>query len=186
MEPGTIENQVLEALGRSKLLYEVIACDPAFADTAQFCAEYGYALEKSANTIVVASKRPPGQFAACVVLATTRLDVNRKVRDVLGVRKLSFASAEATREVTGMMIGGVTPFALPSSIPLLIDDRVVALDWVILGSGTRSSKIKASPRMLLELPMARRRLSLRRAPKRLLLCGDSPEKTTSCSCIDAS
>ena len=151
MKPTAVEAKVLEVLTNSGQPYEVIPCDPDLADTAAFCTEYGYPLDQSANTIVVASKRPPGRFAACVVLATTRLDVNQKVKEILGVRKLSFASPEATQDVTGMMIGGVTPFALPSSIPLLIDDRVMGVEWVILGSGTRSSKIQTAPQALLGL-----------------------------------
>lgn len=148
------EQRVIETLEATGRAYEVIFCDPAFADTAQFCAEYGYPLDRSANTIVVASKRPPGRIAACVVLATTRLDVNKRAKEHLGVRKLSFASPEVTEQSTGMLIGGVTPLALPSSIPLLIDDRVMMLDWVILGSGTRSSKVKTHPETLRELPGA--------------------------------
>jgi prolyl-tRNA editing enzyme YbaK/EbsC (Cys-tRNA(Pro) deacylase) len=151
MEFTSVDQRILGVLEASGRPYELIACDPAFADTAEFCARYGYPLDRSANTIVVASKRPPGRHAACVVLANTRLDVNRRVRDVLGVRKLSFASPEVTQDVTGMMIGGVTPFSLPPSISLLIDDRVMALDWVILGGGSRSSKIKTGPEVLLEL-----------------------------------
>jgi len=154
MESPSVEQRVIDVLKASGHPYEVIACDPSFADTTAFCSEYGYPLDHSGNTIVVASKRPPGRFAACVVLATTRLDVNRRVRDHLAVGKLSFASAEMTRETTGMMIGGVTPLALPASLPLLIDQRVTALEWVILGSGSRSSKIQTSPTVLLELPGA--------------------------------
>jgi len=154
MESVPVDQRILDVLEASGRPYELIACDPAFADTAEFCARYGYPLDRSANTIVVASKRPPGRHAACVVLANTRLDVNKRVRDVLGVRKLSFASPEVTQEVTGMMIGGVTPFSLPPSISLLIDDRVMALDWVILGGGSRSLKIKIGPDVLLGLTSA--------------------------------
>src|SRR5829696_531995 len=95
---------------------EVIDCDPALADTAQFCAAYGYAMEDSANAILVAARSDPPTYAVCLVLATTRLDVNRTVRKRLGVRKASFASPEVTAEVTGMAIGGVTPFALPTDL----------------------------------------------------------------------
>jgi prolyl-tRNA editing enzyme YbaK/EbsC (Cys-tRNA(Pro) deacylase) len=133
----------------------VIECDPDFADTAAFCEKYGFPLDRSANTIVVASKRPPGRVAACVVLASTRLDVNRRVRELLEVKKISFASADLTRDLTGMLVGGVTPFALPSSLPVLIDERVVDLDWVIVGAGSRSSKLKVDPAVLTSLPGAR-------------------------------
>lgn len=155
MDASDIEARVRTVLEASGHPYEVIECDPDFADTAEFCEVYGYPLDRSANTIVVASKRPPGHVAACVVLATTRLDVNRRVRDVLDVRKISFASAEVTRDLTGMLIGGVTPFALPASIPVLIDDRVLVPDWVIVGSGSRTSKLKVDPSVLASLPGGR-------------------------------
>src|SRR4029079_7461555 len=93
--------QALEGHGES----ELFACDPALADTAAFCAAYGFDPADSANTIVVVGKSSPPVYAACVVLATHRLDVNRVVRDRLGTRKASFASPDETRELTGMAIG---------------------------------------------------------------------------------
>lgn len=130
-------------------------CDPAFADTAQFCERYAIPPENAGNTIIVASKKEPRQYCACVVKATTRLDVNRKVAELMGVKKLSFASAEETRELTGMMIGGVTVFALPEGMPIYVDEGLMDMDYVILGSGTRSSKVRTSPRTLLLIPGAR-------------------------------
>ena len=94
--------------------YELFACDPALADTAAFCAAYGFDPEDSANTIVVIGKSEPPRYAACVTLAPYRLDVNRAVRDRLGTRKASFAPAEETAELTGMQMGGVTVFGLPA------------------------------------------------------------------------
>ena len=133
---------------------EVIPCDPEFADTAAFCEKYGYPMEQSANTILVASRTEPKVFAACVVTADRRLDVNGTVRRLLGVRKLSFASAEDTVALTGMMIGGVTPFGLPEGVPIYIDDAVMQHPWVIVGGGDRSSKLKLSPDELAALPGA--------------------------------
>src|SRR5499427_7650378 len=101
--------------------YELFACDPAFADTAAFCAAYGFALEDSANTIVVVGKSDPPVYAACVVLATHRLDVNHAVRDKLGARKASFASPDETKAITGHEIGGVTVFGLPPGLPIWVD-----------------------------------------------------------------
>jgi prolyl-tRNA editing enzyme YbaK/EbsC (Cys-tRNA(Pro) deacylase) len=139
----------LDALG---VPYEIIPCDPALADTAAFCATYGYALEESANTIVVAGKAEPAPHAACVVLANTRLDVNKTVRLRLGTRKASFASAEDTRALTGMEIGGVTVFGLPSDLPIWVDSRVMERDRIILGGGSRSCKVSAAPAILMALP----------------------------------
>src|SRR5580765_5476334 len=104
------EMSVRQQLDELGIEHEVVSCDPALADTAAFCAAYGYEPEDSANTIVVAGKSTPPVHAACVVLATTRLDVNGVVRRRLGARKASFASADETREMTGMLIGGVTAF----------------------------------------------------------------------------
>ena len=111
------EQATVAAVERLGVPFDVLPCDPAHADTAAFCAAYGYPPERAANTIVVASKKEPKQYAACVVLATTRLDVNHAVRDLLGAAKCSFASAEEMRALTGMTVGGVTAFGLPDGPP---------------------------------------------------------------------
>jgi prolyl-tRNA editing enzyme YbaK/EbsC (Cys-tRNA(Pro) deacylase) len=143
-----VEAEVLAAVDATGEPYETIDIDPALADTAAFCERYGYPLDTSGNCILVASKDDPPVLAACVALATTKLDVNKRVRKLLGVRKLSFAPAELTREVTGMEIGGVTPFALPSELPLYVDARIESLDRVIVGGGSRSLKLSVSPAAL--------------------------------------
>jgi prolyl-tRNA editing enzyme YbaK/EbsC (Cys-tRNA(Pro) deacylase) len=132
--------------------HELFACDPALADTAAFCAAYGFALEDSANTIVVVGKSDPPVYAACVVLATHRLDVNRIVKQRLGTRKASFASPDETRELTGMAIGGVTAFGLPDGLPLWVDAAVMDRQRIVLGGGSRSWKVIAPPSILLTLP----------------------------------
>ena len=132
--------------------YELFPCDPALADTAAFCAAYGFAPEDSANTIVVIGKSHPPVYAACVVLATTRLDVNQTVRERLGTRKASFAAHDQTQELTGMAIGGVTVFGLPAHLPILVDARVMARERIVLGGGSRFWKVLASPAILGVLP----------------------------------
>jgi prolyl-tRNA editing enzyme YbaK/EbsC (Cys-tRNA(Pro) deacylase) len=132
--------------------YELFACDPDLADTAAFCAAYGFAPEDSANTIVVIGKSDPPRYAACVVLAPNRLDVNRAVRDRLGTRKASFAPGDATRELTGMEIGGVTVFGLPADLPVWVDARVMQRDRIVLGGGSRSWKVISTPAILRALP----------------------------------
>lgn len=149
-----VEATVRSALDALGLPYEALACDPAFADTAAFCARYGVAPEDSANTIVVVGKGEPRRYAACVVLATTRLDVNGMVRKRLGVRKASFASAEETRELTGMSIGGVTPLALDERLPVWVDARVMARETIVLGGGSRSLKIRVPPQLFERMPAA--------------------------------
>lgn len=143
---------VLDAAERTGHSYEVVPCDPALADTAAFCAAYGYGLDQSANAIVVVGKSEPRVYAACVVLATTRLDVNGAVRRRFGVRKASFADADETAEMTGMLIGGVTPYGLPAGLPIWIDAAVMACDRVIVGGGSRDRKLLVAPASLAALP----------------------------------
>jgi len=153
-DAGSVEGRVRAVLDGLGVEFEVVRIDPAYADTAEFCARYGYSLDVSGNTIVVASKREPRQYSACVVSGSDRLDVNKTVRRLMGVSRLSFATAEQTTTLTGMDIGGVTVFALPDGLPVYVDEKLMGLEYVILGSGVRSSKIKVSPKVFLELPAA--------------------------------
>ena len=143
-----------EFLQQSGLAFEVWPCDPELADTARFCEHYGIALENSANAILIRSRTGDSRYALCVLLATHRLNTNHTVRKKLGARKVSFASADETRELTGMEIGGVTPLCLPAGLPIWIDAAVMDCEYVVLGGGNRSSKIKADPRILLLQPDA--------------------------------
>ena len=147
-DPG---RDALEAALAGRCPHELFPCDPALADTAAFCAHYGFALEDSANTIVVVGKGAEPVYAACVVLATHRLDVNRVVRGRLG-RKSSFASPEETRALTGHEIGGVTVFGLPAGLPVWVDAAVMTRERIVLGGGSRSWKVIAPPSILRTLP----------------------------------
>ncbi len=139
-------------LEQSGLEFEVWDCDPDFADTMVFCERYGVAPEDSANTILVRSKTGPIKYAACVVLATHRLDVNHTIRKKLSARKVSFANEDETRALTGMTPGGVTALTLPPDLPLWVDAAVMNREFIILGGGNRSSKLKVLPELLTGLP----------------------------------
>lgn len=153
-EPATGLDPVLAAAAATGHPYTVVECDPALADTAAFCAAYGYGLDQSANAIVVVGKSDPRVYVACLVLADTRLDVNGVVRRRLGVKKASFASGDETVELTGMLIGGVTPYGLPDELPIWIDERIMALPDVIVGGGSRDRKLLVPPQSLASLPGA--------------------------------
>jgi prolyl-tRNA editing enzyme YbaK/EbsC (Cys-tRNA(Pro) deacylase) len=150
-----IEDTVKSTLESLAIEYEWIEVDPDFADTASFCKKYGFGMDKSGNTIILASKRGEKKYSACIVLGTDRLDVNKKVRDLMGVSRLSFANADEIMYLTGMMVGGVTPFGLPNSLPIYIDATIMSKDYVILGGGSRSGKIKISPSALLNIRSAK-------------------------------
>lgn len=148
-----VERDTLVAALEGRGEYELFACDPALADTAAFCAAYGFDPADSANTIVVVGKGDPPMYAACVVLATHRLDVNRAVKRRFG-RKSSFASPDDTRRITGHEIGGVTVFGLPAEVPVWIDAAVMDRHRIVLGGGSRSWKVIAAPSILRTLPNA--------------------------------
>ncbi|SDU93469.1 Cys-tRNA(Pro) deacylase, prolyl-tRNA editing enzyme YbaK/EbsC [Microlunatus sagamiharensis] len=118
------------------------AIDEDLADTAAFCEAYEVPLAASANCVVVAGRRGESTtLAACLVLATDRADVNKAVRHQLGVRKISFAPMDEAVERTGMAYGGITPVGLPGEWPVLVDEAVLEQPWVVVGSGTRGSKL---------------------------------------------
>lgn len=152
MDQPEAGRQVTSSLARLAVVHSLMACDPAAADTAIFCERYGISPEDSANTILVAVKREPRRHVACVVLATTRLDVNHKLRDVLGEKRLSFADADETVAVTGMLVGGVAPFGLPDTVPVLVDAAVMERREIVLGGGGRDTKLRVAPAELLKLP----------------------------------
>jgi prolyl-tRNA editing enzyme YbaK/EbsC (Cys-tRNA(Pro) deacylase) len=133
----------------------VAEIDPALADTAAFCERYGVALTESANCVVVAGRRD-GQprMAACMVLATTRADVNGLVKRELDVRKASFAAMETAVELTGMEYGGITPIGLPAGWPVYVDQAVTEQPVVVIGSGVRRSKLTLPGAALARLPGA--------------------------------
>jgi prolyl-tRNA editing enzyme YbaK/EbsC (Cys-tRNA(Pro) deacylase) len=133
----------------------VAQIDPAVADTAAFCERYGVAPGESANCVVVAGRRDgETRFAACVILATTRADVNGVVRRQLDVRKASFAATDVAVAETGMEYGGITPVGLPETWPVFVDAAVAAAPLVVIGSGVRRSKLVLPGEALSRLPGA--------------------------------
>ena len=132
-------------LESTKLYFEIMDCEPDLADTNIFCKKYGINLEDSANTILVKSKTGELKYAACVLLATTKLDTNKTIRKKLSTHKVSFTNIEETEKLTNMQIGGVTPIELPKNLPLWVDSRVTQRKIIVLGGGNRTSKIKISP-----------------------------------------
>jgi prolyl-tRNA editing enzyme YbaK/EbsC (Cys-tRNA(Pro) deacylase) len=136
-------------------LVGVAEIDPGVADTAQFCAAYSSPLDRSANCVVVAGRRGEDtRYAACLVLATTRADVNGLVRKRLGARKASFAPMDDAVDLTGMEYGGITAIGLPDGWPLLVDAAVAAAPAVVIGSGIRGSKLALPGELAARLPGA--------------------------------
>ena len=148
------DDPVLAQLEELGLDHDVVPCDPDLADTARFCEAYGYSPNDSANAILVVGKSDPPAFVMCLVLASSRLDVNKAVRKRLGVRKCSFASADQTRDLTDMEIGGVTPFGTSTPLPLWIDAAVMERERIIIGGGTRDRKLLVPPATLAGHPGA--------------------------------
>lgn len=163
-DADTIEAQVRTHLDELGATYRLVEIDPAHADTATFCAEYGFPPETSGNCIVVASKTGERTYCACVVPATMQLDVNKTVRKLMGVRKASFAPAEETVELTGMLPDGVTPFGLPDGVPCYVASELLEHPRVIVGGGSRRVKVEVDPEVFTRMPRTEVRDDLTRSP----------------------
>jgi prolyl-tRNA editing enzyme YbaK/EbsC (Cys-tRNA(Pro) deacylase) len=146
---------VQQAVARHSIEGEVLACRSEWADTAEFCANYSIPPDEACNTILVALKKTPREYVACLVRADSRLDVNHRVSKEVGFKRLSFASFEEAAMLSGMEIGGVTLIGLPADIPIFIDVLVMAKESIIVGGGNRTSKIRLPPAELMKLPGAR-------------------------------
>lgn len=157
-----LELRVIATLDQLGTTYDIVRIDPAYAATADFCREYDYTMEGSVNCIVVMGKVDPPVFAACMVQATRRLDVNGTIKRRFGVRKASFAPPDVAVELTGMEPDGVTPLGLPEGLPVWIDAPVLERDRIIVGGGSRALKILMPAADLLKLPGAEAVLGLSR------------------------
>ena len=144
--------KIRQFLEKTKLEFKVMDCDPKLADTNVFCKEYGVNLEDSVNAILVKTKTGELKYAACALLATTRLDINKLIKKKLGARKVSFANIEETVKLTEMDIGGITPITLPFTLPLWVDSKIMQRNSIVLGGGNRSSKIRVSPKIFNHTP----------------------------------
>jgi len=151
--PDLLAEPVQAALGDVPAY--AVAIDPGLADTAAFCAEYDVPMAASANCVIVHGKRAgESTYAAVMVLATHRADVNGVIRKHLGVRKISFAAQDDAVESTGMEYGGITPIGLPAAWPILVDQAVADAGLVVIGSGIRASKLLLDGAELAKLPNA--------------------------------
>jgi prolyl-tRNA editing enzyme YbaK/EbsC (Cys-tRNA(Pro) deacylase) len=133
----------------------VAEIDPTLSDTARFCEAYSISLEESVNCVVIVAKRGADvTYAACMIAATMRANVNGLVRQHLGARKASFGPVDVVTSLTGMEYGGITPVGLPQSWPVLVDDVVAKVPSVIIGAGVRGAKLRLPGSLLAELPNA--------------------------------
>lgn len=166
IDDAQVEARVLAAAAALGADYEAVWIDPALAATADFCEAYGYDPSQSGNCILVASRSEPPAYCACVIRATRQLDVNRRVRKLLGVRRASFASPDATVQVTGMLPDGVTPLGLPEDLPVYVDAGLLESERVVVGGGSRRLKLVLPAAALTALPGAEVVVDLAREPQR--------------------
>lgn len=142
---------VYAAVEKYGLSADAMACNPELADTQAFCQAYGFAPEQTCNAIIVVAKADPVKYVCCVILSTCKLDVNKTVSRLIGIKRCSFASAEQTIETTSMQIGGVTPVGI-IDLAIYVDDKVMNNERVVLGGGNRTSKLLMDPQELKKLP----------------------------------
>jgi len=143
---------VAQCLDKFGIAYTTFPCDPDFTHTEGLVAKYGFVRDQITNTIIVTGRADPRRFAACIVLSTYKVDVNERARALMRVKRARFATAEETAEQTAMTVGGITPFGLPDGLPVYVDERIWAVDEVLLGGGNLTAKVLVHPDELLKLP----------------------------------
>lgn len=134
----------------------VTEIDPELSDTQAFCDEFGVSLDMAVNCVIVEARRADKTwYAACMIPATVRADINGIVRRELGARKISFAPMDKAVTLSGMAYGGISPIGLPADWPILVDSAAAALPHAVIGSGIRKSKLLVSGKLLASLPNAK-------------------------------
>ena len=130
---------------------EIFECNSEFSDTESFCEKYNYLLEDSCNAILIKSKKPEVFYSMFCILGHQRLDVNKKAKDAMNTRRVSFASKDEAEEVTNQVYGGISPLGLNKDIPIYIDENVMKREKIFIGGGNRTTKIFLAPSELLRL-----------------------------------
>ncbi len=143
-----------KAIAAHKLSGVLVAeIDPDVSDTAAFCEKYNVGLDVSVNCVILEAKRGERTwYAACMIPATVRADVNGIVRRALDAKKISFAPMDKAVALTGMEFGAINPIGLPADWPILVDTGAAELEHAIIGSGIRKSKLLVSGKLLASLP----------------------------------
>lgn len=131
----------------------IVEIDPQYSDSANFCEQFKVDLQLATNCVIVEARRGDQRwFAAVLIPASSRADINGIARRTLGARSVSFAPMEVAVRESGMEYGGITPIGLPGEWPLLIDAAVMHSDVRILGAGKRCAKLVVPGNILKELP----------------------------------
>lgn len=153
-QPELVAETTKDCIKQNSLAGALVAeINDSLADTAAFCAHYGIGMDVSANCVIVEAKRAERVwYAACIILATTRADINGIIRKHLDARKLSFAPMETAVSLTKMEYSGITPIGLPGDWPILIDSAVMKKQHVVVGSGVRASKLLVPTKLVASLP----------------------------------
>ncbi|MDA2970140.1 MAG: hypothetical protein O3A48_03570 [Actinomycetota bacterium] len=146
-----IHQSVESIYSQNQSTLEIFECLDEFSDTQEFCNHYGFKIEDSCNAILIKSKKPEIFYAMFCVLGSNKLDVNHKAKEVMGSKKVSFASKDEAEKVTNQIYGGISPLGLEKNIKVFIDQNVMTREKVFIGAGNRVSKFFLSPELLQQL-----------------------------------
>ena len=152
---GIMKMTIAEELNKLEISYEIINIDPDFSDSREFCKKYSVNPDNAINALFITSKSQKREYVMPVIQATRRIDVNHKLKSLTGFKRLSFANSEKTKDITGMELGAVTPFGLEEkNILVYVDKPIMDLEYIVLGAGIRSQKIKTTPDIFYKISYA--------------------------------
>ena len=138
------DTPALRALEGSDLAFEVKRTERA-RSAEESAGFQGIPLSALLRTLVV--RRGEGDYLFVLVPGGRKFDWP-KLRDLLGVRRMTMPDAEEAREVTGYERGAITPFGARMQLPVIIDRAAMDQPMVAIGGGAHGVNVHLSPRDL--------------------------------------
>lgn len=128
-------------LAERNVAHEVVETQPA--NSAEESAQFqDIALNQLLRTIVV--RRGEDDYLFVLVPGGRRFDWP-KLREHLGVKRMSLPDADEAKQVTGYERGTITPFGSTKAWPVIADKSIETLDKVAIGGGGRGVNIHLRP-----------------------------------------
>ena len=152
----TLKTKITDLLDSRGITYRVLHhTEPVFTVEAA-AAQRGVVFEEMVKSILL--KDRAGHYVMACVPGQARLEP-QAVRTAPGVppgwKRLTFASADEIRAVTGCVQGAVAPLCLPDGMPVVFDEAIARTTKVNISSGDLMAGLELATQDLIRLANAR-------------------------------
>jgi len=144
--------RIIDLLKSNNISYQEYRHEPVKTSAEAALVRQDISISQGAKALIVKFKvGGEAKFAMVVVPGDLRFD-SKKVRKILGVSKLSFASVEEVAEVTnGVIPGGVPPFGNIFGIRTIVEKALLNNEKIAFNAGDRSISVVMSSEDWLKL-----------------------------------